>query len=471
MTDGDKWIKLLRAYGPVPDGTAQEAENVGELAKRCGVPKLEFNHPAQTALENCIPPNELCTLLLTGIAGAGKTSVCLNVIEKLEPLTTECIQDDEGAKLALCIEGQEKTLTIIYDVTAWRKKAENKRIRPENVVILEKAAAHAQNGGNDAFILAVNDGQMHEVFRALPETCSETLVTFGKNLIRMHSEGLDKLDAVPFLRMINLSSVPSYALMELCLNGILNRPEWKCLEDEKDTNPIFGPNSPIPSNYNLMKSPAVQSRLVTLARIADANGYHLTIRAILILIVNALLGHPKASGGLLKPGAEAARVTGEHPKHLAALHLNLFGYNLREEARKGKLVFDFLGMLHAGEETTTDIDELLIFGKRDTSLREEYNKLVASTPEDQRNPEFEGMVGRYIRGEVDSDEESSRFLEELGHERRRIFLHATDDQIKSHRLWSITVFHHAGNSCHTSLTQSETANRFRGNTSADLPSH
>lgn len=446
MSDGDNWIKLLRAHGPVPDGTSQEAEHVEALAKRCGLPKLNFDHPAIKTLENCfLPDKNLTTVVLTGMAGDGKTTLCLSLIEKLAAQTISTIDDEDGVKtLNITDNGESKMITIIYDVTAWRKKGTDKKIRPKNVELLEKAALHAKNGGNHAFILAVNDGQMHEIFRALPKTCSETLRALGTTLIHMHSEGLETCEKAKWLRMINLSSFPSDQLMIMCLDGILLRAEWKYLEEEQQTNPLFGQNSPIPTNYRLLKSPAIRNRLITLARIADTNGFHLTIRAILILITNAILGHPKASGGLLKPGADAAKVLTEDSRSVAALHLNLFGYNLKEENRKERRIFNFLAMLHAGKETTTDIDELIVFGNRDQTLCDEYTKLVGFDPQNQRNPKFEGMVMRYIRGDMDTPEEASKFLTELAHDRRRIFMHATEEQIKTHNLWSTTVFHYAG---------------------------
>jgi hypothetical protein len=445
MTPGDNWIKLLRAYGPVPDGTSQEAENVEALAQRCGIPKLAFNHPSLQQIEDCVSEDgDLLSLVLTGIAGDGKSSLCLSLIEKLQLKTKSFVRDEEGGKLTLDINGVEKTLTFIFDVTAWRRRGADKKIKAENVELLEKFANHAQQGGNDGFILGVNDGQMHEIFRALPATCSQSLKTLGKNLLHMHAEGMQRFEESPWVRMINLSDIQSDTLMELCLDGILNRPEWECLETEKNTNPLFGPNSPIPTNYRLLKTPEVQHRLLTVARIADANSYHLTIRALLILIVNALLGHPKATSGLLKPGAEATKVITEGARSKSALHLNLFGYNLKEENRRERMIFSFLAMLHAGDETTTDVDELIVFGKRDETLSEEYNRLVANDPENQRNPEFEDMVARYIRGEMDTPEEAKKFLDALAHERRRIFLHATEAQVKAHKLWSTTVFHHAG---------------------------
>ena len=112
--------------------------------------------------------------------------------------------------------------------------------------------------------------------------------------------------------------------------------------------------------------------MLSFARIADVTGHHLPLRSILILLTNALLGHPKARNGVLGSGVAAGCLLTEKNHYIAALHLNLFGYNLPETQRKRREIYRFLSMLHAGEETTNDLDELLIFGSRDEGLKEDY---------------------------------------------------------------------------------------------------
>ncbi len=438
MTDGEKWIRLLRAYSPVPDGDAQEAEHADKLANRLGLKRLSFPHPAWESLVECFPKDSgrFRTVVLTGTAGDGKTSLCCQLAKSL---TNSGV--DASAKLQtfdVPTDAGIRKVTVIYDVTDWRKE------RPDDVVhVLEQAASYLHGTGGHAFVLAVNDGQLHETIRALPTNCSQELKAMGRELIDMHAAGLSDSTKLSPLRLINLSRFPSDLLMQLCLDGIFSRPEWKCLEEEKG-NPLFGPNSPIPTNHALLTNPDIRQRLLTLARFADATGHHLPLRAILILLTNALLGHPKAPNGVLRPGVTNYNVLAQSNIHVAALHLNLFGYNLSPFQRSRGEVYRFLSMLHAGEETTNDLDELIIFGDRDDELKGGHSELVAHDPYFQRNPAFSAMLLQYIRGEVNEGSEISDFIMELAHERRRILLHATGEQLKKYDLWSTTVFHHAG---------------------------
>jgi len=440
MTEGERWIRLLRLYSPVPEGDAQEAEHVNDLAHRLGLPPLSFSHPAWADIVECFPKDtgNFKTIVLTGTAGDGKTSLCRQLVNHL---TDTSVEIDSSAKLQtfeIPTGAGTRKVTLIYDVTDWRKAC------PEDVVsVLEQAAAHCHGTGGHAFVLAVNDGQLHETIRALPATCSEELKTMGRELIAVHASGLRDSTTLPLLRLINLCRFPSDLLMELCLDGIFSRSEWKCLQEEKNT-PLFGTKSPIPANYALLTNPAVRQRLLTFARIADATGHHLPIRAILILLTNALLGHPKAPNGVIRPGLANNNLLAQHSTQIAALHLNLFGYNLSPSERGRREAYRFLSMLHAGEETTNGLDELIVFGDRDDELKQEHAEFVALDPLKQRNPAFGEMLVKYIRGEINEEKETAAFLAEVAHERRRLLLHATSEQVKNYNLWSTTVFHHAG---------------------------
>ena len=445
MTDGERWVRLLRAYGPVPDDMATEAEQVDRLADRLGLPRLSFPHPVWEDLTKSYPTDtgEFKTVVLTGTAGDGKTTLCFQLVEKLSGSIPNADATSAGFQtFEIQTATGSKKVTMIYDVTGWRKR-EGRTLSSENVELLEQAAAHVHGTGGHAFVLAVNDGQLHETIRALPAECSDELKALGRELIEMHADGLKDSVLYSPLRLINLSRVPSDRLMKLCLEGIFNREEWKCLDEEKD-NPLFGPNSSIPANYALLSNKEIQERLLTLARIADATRHHLPLRSILILLTNALLGHPGAPNRVLRPGVAANNLLTEKSQHVAALHLNLFGYNLTEAQRNRREVYRILSMLHAGEETTNDLDELIIFGDRDEELKQDYEALVANDLHKQRNPVFGSLVLQYIRGEITDPKETQVFLSELAHERRRILLHATSDQVKEHRLWSTTVFHYAG---------------------------
>lgn len=439
LTMGEKWIRLLRAYGPVADNEAMQAEHVGKLAAHLGVPKLAFDHPARQLILDCFPVSagSFRNVVLTGTAGEGKTSLCFELVQALTGKSAEGHSGVENVTVET--HAGQRTITLIYDVTAWRKKT-NGHLSPEHVSVLAKMAESAFGEGDEFFVLAVNDGQMHELFRSLPTDAPELVLRLEKTLIGLHARS--ERDSGERLRLINLSMVPSEEIMSLCLGAVLDRPEWICFTEESD-KPLFTEPSSLSRNYRALNTPEVRAKLIMLARIADVTGHHLPTRGVLCLLSNALLGHPDARDRVIRPGAEANTIGKSGTAHKAALHRTLFGENLTASNRRKREVYRFLSMLHVGDETTNDLDELLIFGTRDGELKSAYDELVLPDPFSQRNPDFDALLKRYIRGDINDEAEMALFLAELAVERRRVFLQASQAQLQKHLLWRITVFHHA----------------------------
>ena len=388
LTRGEKWIRLLRAYGPVADNEAMQAEHVGKLADHLGVPRLAFDHPAQRLIFDCFPvaTGSFRNVVLTGTAGEGKTSLCFELVQAL---TSKSAEGHSGVEIVTVEthEGQ-RTVTLIYDVTAWRKKT-NGHLSPEHVGVLTRMAESAFGESKEFFVLAVNDGQMHELFRALPTDTPEPVRKLQQTLIGLHARG--EKDNGERLRLINLSMVPSEEIMSLCLDAVLDRPEWACFREESDKL-LFSETSSISRNYRALNTPEVRAKLIMLARIADVTGHHLPTRGVLCLLSNALLGHPEARDRVIRPGTEANTIENSGKAHKAALHRTLFGENLTVSNRRKREVYRFLSMLHVGDETTNDLDELLIFGTRDEELKAAHDELVLPDPFSQRNPDFDALL-------------------------------------------------------------------------------
>lgn len=447
-TTGENWIKLLRGYGPLAGNNATEAENVDSYTKLYNMARLSFRHPARDDLDGCllnVDPAQRPTVLITGTAGDGKTTLCYEILEELTGSQPASMAPD-GTETFDLLDGSQ--LDLIRDLTGWRKKNADNTLTDERLAQLEEIASHAAGKSHRPTIIAVNDGQMHEVSRALPKHASETVRRFFKEAIRLHSQSHNQSEGFPRFRLIDLSSITSERLMHECIKAILSRPEWQCLQDESD-DPLFAPESPFAANYRILSSPDMQERLCDLARLADACQFHLPIRAILMLLSNALLGLEGTRDGLLKPDAATRKLLKKGDQRApGAFHRNLFGLNLGAIRRNKHNVYRFLASLQIGTETTNDIDELLIFGDREEDTMGLHAALVANDPHGQRNPGFAHQTSQYIRGQLSAGNDLDAFLNHLADERRRVLLHADDTSIEKENLWCVTAFHHAGDYIH-----------------------
>ena len=438
LSKGEKWIRMLRGYAPVAENKAQQAEHVDDHSAKFDVPPIRFDHPAKPLVLESFPLDSGCfkNTVLTGTAGDGKTSLCFELIWDLAKRKP---QKDAGIDtLQVATAAGIRPVTYVFDVTDWRGSAPIETV----INLLERMVGSINGQSEEYFVLAVNDGQMHELFRSLKDAATPQVQALADELIRMHATGT--VSSGERLRMVNLSvMVPSDELMRRSLVAILDRPEWSCFNDEPE-NPLFHPDSSLRRNYDALQNSTVRDRLITLARVADATSHHLPIRGILCLLSNALLGHPDAQDGVVRPGKEAGEIMNGNTSHKAALHRNLFGGNLTRGKRNKREIYRFLSMLQIGEETTNDLDELIIFGSRDKDLESDYLSFVAADPHRQRSLSLNGHIESYIRGDVASEERTNEFLVELGHERRRLFLYASDAEMEKFALWQTSVFHHAG---------------------------
>lgn len=436
---GEQWIRLLHGYAPVMENKGMTAEQLSRLSVRTGIAPLKFVHPGYEALCSAIKADAAASknVILTGTAGDGKTTLCFDLFRELGGSNPGA----DGGLQTLTISGDDgpREVTFIFDMSQWREK-KGEHLLPEQVAILQEFAKSVFGESQQLFVIAVNDGQLHEVFGYLPPQVDPVLLRLKDEIATLHVHGIQ--ESAYRLRLINLSRISSRLLMERCLAAVLDREEWVCLEEESG-NPLFSSKSSLRSNYQLLCSRTVRSRLVTLAELADAAGYHLPIRGILCLITNALLGNPNAKDSILRPGTHAAKALEKLP-HLAALHRTLFGEHLSAIARNKREVFRFLSMLQIGEETTNDLDELLIFGPvGDDELQKRYAKVVEPDPLQQRSPDLPVLAKHYVRGDL-SEDDTTRLLKELAAERRRLFLIVSDEELESLDLWRSSVFHHAG---------------------------
>lgn len=415
------------------------AEQLSRLASRTGIAPLKFAHPGYERLRSALrnhdaPPRNV---ILTGTAGDGKTTLCFDLFHEMGGHAPGA----DGGLQRLSVEYPDgpRTVTFIFDMSGWREKRGGHLV-PDQVVVLAEFAKSVFGESDELFVVAVNDGQMHEVFGYLPPDAPSVLNRLREEIARLHVSDIE--DSEDRLRLINLSKISSRLLMQRCLDAVLERPEWRCFDEESD-NPLFSTKSSLYRNYTQLRSATVRSRLITLAELADVSGYHLPIRGILCLITNALLGNPNVKDRVLRPGPGIERVIDASP-HLAALHRTLFGEHLTPIARGKREVFRFLSMLQIGEETTNELDELLIFGPvADDELQKRYADIVEPDPLHQRSPDLPALAKCYVRGDLSADE-TSRLLQELAAERRRLFLAVSDDDLEKLELWRSSVFHHAG---------------------------
>jgi len=240
-------------------------------------------------------------------------------------------------------------------------------------------------------------------------------------------------------------------LFDLSLEAFTKHEGWRhCYDEAESDNELFGSNCPIRHNYELLKSDLVRDRLRCLLELCDHNEVHLSIRRILLLLSNAVLGFAgndamgKPVNDRLLRAVDVPRVIASNQVTKASLYNNIFGGNLSDFRRDSLDIFEFLGRFRIGHETTNRFDNLLIYGNSDVILKGYFDELLSNDKFYGADQSYLASQRDYIEGSVEGDQEAGRFLAMLVSQRRGLFFKIPEALSSDFPPWDLTVFSQAG---------------------------
>ena len=432
-------------------------ETIQRSARRQSIQPIEFEHPTQEEIIKCFTratPDPV-SVILTGTAGDGKTHLCRQVWKALKGDDKAWASDNpyltlqfhypkdrttwpEGHDLSLC---RPVKIHFIRDLSGWAPQ-QGAEWDPEKEALLQKFCRSIFDpDADEIFLIAANDGQLVESWRRLKETEDVKLARqiFEDLLVENRQE-----QSGVRLKFFNLSRTSSASLFDKVVDAFLGHSGWEELKREvPGENDLFGPKCPIRRNYELLQSPLVRGRLRSLLELCDHNGLHVPIRQILLLLANAVLGHPDAKDHLMS-FADVPKLIAAGTVSKASLFNNIFGGNLSELRRQSITIFDYLERFQIGYETSNRVDNMLIFGEGDERLGPYFAALVAADGFYGADARYYAAKREYIEGTNESDEKSQEFLQLLISQRRGLFFKIPKESEAELHLWELTVFKFAG---------------------------
>lgn len=453
-----KWIAFLRQYGPIPRNDNMYDETIQRSSRKHGISTIEFEHPAYSKVIACFDKNSTSdpvSVILTGTAGDGKTYLCRQVWKQLKGDDKDWVSDNPYMSIQFHYSKAQNlyspsdsaehhrqfTIHFIRDLSGWapQQGAEWESDKEELLQRFCKSLFDPES--NEIFLIAANDGQLIESWRRLKDT--EYVIKARKVFEELLVEDRQEQPGVR-LRFFNLSRGSSAELFDRAIKSFLDHTGWqesfKCKVGE---NEAFGSNCPIRHNYELLQNPLVQSRLRSLLELCDHNGLHVPIRQILLLLTNAILGHPDVKDRLMVL-ADIPKILATGSVSKASLFNNIFGGNLSETRRQSITVFDYFDRFQIGYETSHRIDNILIFGDTDETLRKYFTQLVVDDRFYGADKRYDAAKYQYIEGDDEDQDKSEDFLQLLISQRRGLFFKIPKDAEGELNLWELTVFKFAG---------------------------
>lgn len=447
----EAFIRFIREYAPIPRQANMYHEEIEERAAGLGVATLRFDHPALDRIKQHFAPDvaRLTNLVLTGTAGDGKTRILYDFWRELGGRESVLQERPKHAPLAAVVGGIERRFHFIFDLSkCLPDKGQN--WNPDELALLEAWVASLRTQSDTIFVVAANDGKLLQALRSL-RSVSEQSATAGveaevEEMLASRRPRSDRLA----LALLDLSQVGSAETFMRASDALLARPEWAVFDNDA-TDPAFGLQSPLRRNWEILRRPLFRQRLRTLIELCDVNGFHISVRDLMAMLINGLLGHPKAGERVLTVDElRAFAVPGQNLR--ATIHRNIFGENLKEERRQDFLVFSYFNYFRVGFETANGIDELILFGKEMPGLKKDYERLIADpTGFDAVNPVFEALRREYLEAEGFDEQRREEFLRELAQQRRQLFFRIPDGEGRPFDPWQLTIFQYAGSFLSTIL--------------------
>lgn len=343
-------IDLLAAYGPVPDGNAMYDELVSEVARTTNQEPLVIPETASVDVLKILEDPRRLSVILTGTAGDGKTYTARTAFKALRQ--DAVWTDDEAQTIDHPATGARVTFVKDLSEVDRQGKAE---------LVPRLLAALAGPEPSEQFVICANDGHLLRTWRDHGADDPRAGTILGSLREMLRDDLREPPSGQPF-RLINMSRRSHAETLAHVLKAMLEHQGWS---DCPAACPGLDAASPCPIRLNREVLRAcgpgsIGERLRDLISIAAADSNHLSLRQVMILVVNALLGDARSPQRPLltcqkaRSRAEARDYGATNP------YANLLGENHPKSERERNGAFTALRRWGVGEETANAFDDLLL---------------------------------------------------------------------------------------------------------------
>lgn len=429
------WVRFLRSYGPTPNNLTMFDEYVAGALARAKIQPIGLSTPLLESMIEHIESKTPGSMLIAGTAGDGKTYHCRALWTRMggDPKVWSAKGNSKELQLA-----DGRLAVFIKDLSEFNGEESDLPLQR-----LEKSVLG--NDDSEVIILAANHGQLLDRLRDL-----------GKRQDRVHplrkplqERFLQAGPAPNRLAVFDLSRTTSRKTLEEVAKAVAGHPEWdNCKRCSLKANDKV---CPIDENRRRLLGESdggqLARRLGDLIEIARLNGLHLPVRDLLALCSNMVLGYSDANDAKenLMTCADVAKIQDGGQIGKASIYANAFGGNLPKRRTSDRPVFKAMASFGVGEETTNAADGLLVYGKDDSRLQADFERLVGGDSVYGATSAFRAAQDAYLEGHEDArlESRSFEFLEMLEAQRRRLYFTVPDTEIGYSR-WAMTAFHFAG---------------------------
>lgn len=412
-------INFLGAYGPQASANNLFDEFVCAASEKYGCKRLHVEQPLITEIVEMLKSPSPASVILTGTAGDGKTYTARKVTEALTGSEDGWSNTDKEYELPSRLPSGHH-LRVIKDLSELTEA--NKTERFSEIV-------RALTGKSDTlFVICVNDGHLLKFFRDRDAAELRDLIAdMLRDDVRVAPKG--------HFQLINMSRQSYQRVIDQVIDAMVEHEKWA---DCEGCPALVNKQQrcPIQCNRDILRerhAASMRARLKDMIRMAAADGRHLSIRQLLLLTANILLGDAEPGASLMdcQLAQERAKNNGYKTTNPYA---NAFGHNLTERQRRQYGAFMVLSEFQVGFETSNTFDHGLLWSDESFPSCDWYGDRIFADIRDR----YRGDPAHYA---VD-------FQEAMIQQRRRLFFSMAPPQQKTpnglHRSpWDLSLFKHA----------------------------
>lgn len=412
-------VELLASYGPQPSSNNLYDEFVVATAARIGCSPIHIEQPIVDILKKNLLSESPKSVILTGTAGDGKTYTARNVLEDLS-----AGKKTWGATEKIVSHTfNNRKIRFIKDLSELKEHDKNR--------LFPFISASLTENTNNIFIICVNDGHLLKFFR---DRRDENHGKYLYDEIETMLEHDRVLSSNKKFKIHNMSRDDHGSILNDIIDQVVDHSSWEKCKGCKLQGDATSP-CPIQVNRDLLREkedPSIRARMNDMIRIAAADGKYLSIRQLILLTVNILLGdskNPEEAVLLNCDSSKSRAIMSEY--QFTNPYSNIFGDNLQESQRRLYGVFTTLRDFGVGKETSNIIDHDIIWGEEEESSKSMYGNRI-----------FDEHRRTY---QSDIDGATDKFFDAIINQRRRLFFSTkVSPQYSSEESnispWCLTVF-------------------------------
>lgn len=408
-------VEFLTAYGPQPSSNNLYDEFVVDAARKTGCAPLEIEQALVTQITAVLQSDDATSVILTGTAGDGKTYTARKVAAALNAGnvwgSTQKIME------AGVLPENGRRLCFIKDLSELTELEKNE-LFPDLIASL--------NGeSTDIYVICVNDGHLLKFFRDRHARAEHSEIAM---MLQNDGQRSSRLS----LRLYNMSRQSSPDQVDAVFKAIVEHPDWqKCQGCAAAT--AGDATCPVQVNLEILRNKdatSFRARLRDIIRMAASDGNHLSIRQLLLMTVNTLLGDQGDRAGLLN--CAQARKYATHKNYKSTNpYSNLFGENLTPRQAAQYPAFTVLNGFGVGLESNNHFDHGLLWASSPLPQASRYGDQL-----------FDQDRAAYRK---DPTKAGDTFNRKLVNQRRRLFFelpqhHADTSEPNRQDPWNLTVF-------------------------------